>query len=257
MYAGFVTRCRFCVDCEDIWDSELCYECFEAYDCYNCDFSRFIRDCSDCAYCYDCLNCHDCFGCAGLRQARYFIFNKQYLPKEYKKQLAGFKKLPSSEIKARFKNQQFQHPHLFSRLYRVENCFGDNISNSKNCFYCFNTKNTHDGAYLFNIYTVYGEKNEDTYDSFFSVDLHNCYECIQVGDGWSSNYCHYCEHIKDSEFCEACFNSQYLFGCIAVNRREYLILNKQYSKDEWRRETAEIKDSFGNAGMHGWDVFDF
>ena len=31
LYSGMVTRSRFSCDCEDIWDSELCYEGFEIY----------------------------------------------------------------------------------------------------------------------------------------------------------------------------------------------------------------------------------
>ncbi len=256
MYCGLTNRSRFCCDCEDTWDSELCYECFEVYNCYSCDFSQFMRDCSDCAYSFDLLNCHNCFGCVGLRRANYHIFNEKFSPEEYKTRVAHLKKQPRESIIARVLDLRLQYPHLASRQYQAENCFGDNIQNSRNLFYGFNCKSVFDGAYLWDIYTTYTDRNEDSYDSFFAVDLRGCYENIQIGDAWNCNYINYCEHIKDAEFAEACFNSRYLFGCIFVNRREYLILNQPYEKEAWVKETAALRDALKKAGKYSWDVFE-
>lgn len=255
LYCGMATRSRFCVDCEDVWDSELCCEGVEIYNCYNCDFSQFLRDCSDCAYCFDCLNCHNCFGCVGLRRAQFHIFNERYTPDEYEKKLSFVKKMPAEEFSARVEALRKNYPHVALRQYRTEQCFGDNIQNSKNCFFCFNAKGIHDGGYLFDQYNVYGELTEDSYDCFFSVDLHQSYECIQVGDGWDLNYCHYCEHLRESQFCEGCFNSRNLFGCAFINRKEYLILNKPVTKEEWHKLTSKIKDDLKLAGNYSWKIF--
>lgn len=255
IYCGTVTRTRSSVDCEDIWDSELCYEGYEIYNSYNCDYSRFLRNCSDCKYSYDLLNCHNCFGCSGLRRANYHIFNKPYSPEDYAARLTFLAKQPKEEIARQVEELKLQIPHNASRHFNAENCFGDNIQNSKNCFYCFSIKNVHDGAYLYDVYTVYGERNEDAYDCYFGVDYHNCYEGIQVGDGWNVNFAHYCEHIRDSEFTEACFNSNYLFGCIYINHGEYRILNKQYSKSDWQTEVAELREDLKQKGMYNWAVY--
>lgn len=255
LYSGMVTRTRFCADCEDIWDSELCYEGVEIYNCYNCDFSQFLRNCSDCAYCYDCLNCHNCFGCVGLRRASYCIFNKQYQPEEYETRLKFLKKQPASETRAAAQNLRLNYPHVCLRQYNAENCLGDNIQNSKNCFWAFNVKNTHDGAYLHDMFTVYGDRNEDVYDCHLNADLHSCYNCIQVGDGWNCSFCHYCEHLRDSEFCEGCFNSRNLFGCIYVNRREFLILNRPYKKEDWHKETARLRADLAKMNSYDWKIF--
>jgi hypothetical protein len=163
--------------------------------------------------------------------------------------------MSKEEIAAEIENLRLKYPHVALRQYNSENCVGDNIQNSKNCFWAFSTKNTYDGGYLYDIYTVYGERNEDVYDSFFSVDLHSCYNCIQVGDGWNCNFCHYCEHLKESELCEACFNSHNLFGCISVNRKEYMILNKPYPKEEWHKVTSQLKEALKQDKKYGWEVF--
>lgn len=256
LYSGLITRCKFCTDSEDIWDSELCYEGFEIYNSYNCDFSGYLRDCSDCSYSYDLLNCHNCFGCIGLRRANYHIFNRRYSPEEYKRRLAQVRRMSPEEIKAQAEALREKYPHNASRQYRTENCFGDNIQNSRDCFYCFNTKGVFEGGYLYDIYNVYGERSEEVYDSYFSVDLHCCYEAVQVGDGWNCNFSHCCEHLRESEFCELCFNSINLFGCISMQRKEFLILNKPYEKEAWHKEVAEIRDGLKKSGQYNWTVFD-
>lgn len=255
LYAGMATRDRFCVDCEDIWDSELCYEGVEIYNSYNCDFSQFLRRCSDCSYCYDCLNCQNCFGCVGLRRASNCVFNVHYAAEEFPQALEEARRLPREEILAKVESLRVRFPHVASRQYQTEYCYGDNIQNSKNVFYGFNVKNLYDGAYAYDLYTVYGDKNEDSYDTYFNVDLHECYECIQVGDGWNCQFCHNAEHIRDCFFTDACFNSRNLFGCISVNRRAYLILNKPYQKEAWEKETASLRDSLKQAGSYNWNVF--
>lgn len=254
-YCGMITRCRSCADCEDVWDSELCYEGIELYHCYNCDFSIFLRDCSDCSYSYDLLNCHNCFGCVGLRRASFQIYNQQYSEEDYRQKVHELRRVPRAEIEKEVEKLKLSYPHLAARQYRTENCLGDNIQNSKNCFYGFNVKETFDAAYVFDVYNVYWERSEDVYDSYFSVDLHHCFECIQVGECYNSNYLHYCEHIKDSEFCEGCFNSKYLFGCSTVNQQEYLILNQPYPKEAWHKKSAEIRDVLRKEGRYSWEIF--
>lgn len=255
MYCGTTTRSRTSGDCEDLWDSELCYECVEVYNSYNCDYSQFLRQCSDCSYSYDLLNCQNCFGCVGLRRTQFAIFNEHIAAEDYPRKLAEAKKMPLTEIMARVEKLRLAYPHVAMRQYQTENCFGDNIQNSKNCFYGFNAKNVFDGAYLYDLYTVYGDRNEDTYDSYFNVDLHSCYECIEVGDGWNCSFCHIGEHIRECDFTSLCFNSKNLFGCTAVNRKEYLILNTPYQKEEWHKVTSALRDSLKAAGKYNWGIY--
>ncbi len=256
LYCGMITRDKTCVDCEDTWDSELCYESYQLYHCYDCDFSEFLRDSSDCSYSYDLLNCHNCFGCVGLRRAEYFIFNEKYSQEDYAKKIAELKTMPREEITTGVQKLRLAYPHLASRQYQTENCFGENIQNSRNVFYGFNVKGMFDGGYLYDVYNIYHERSEDSYDHLFSVDLHGCYETIQVGESYNSNFLLYCEHIRDSEFCEASFNSNHLFGCTFVNRREYLVLNQEFKKEEWHKLTAELRDGLKKTGRYNWTVFD-
>ena len=129
------------------------------------------------------------------------------------------------------------------------------IQNSKNCFWVFNGKNIFDGGYQYDLYTAYGDRNEDSYDGLFNVDLHSCYESIQLGDAWNCMFCHIAEHVRDCEFSEIVFNSNHLFGCTAVNRKEYLILNTPYQKEEWHKVTSALRDSLKAEGKYNWGVY--
>ena len=49
----------------------------------------FVENCHDVEYSLAVRGSENCFGCAGLKNAKYFILNKQYAEEEYKKVKAG------------------------------------------------------------------------------------------------------------------------------------------------------------------------
>ena len=65
-------------------DAQLEYEVLNcALNAYDVQFSiqgwnsRYLR------YCYECNQCDNLFGCTGMKNAKYCILNKQYMPEEY------------------------------------------------------------------------------------------------------------------------------------------------------------------------------
>ncbi|MBI5413608.1 hypothetical protein HZA42_04640 [Candidatus Peregrinibacteria bacterium] len=56
------------------------------------------------------------------------------------------------------------------------------------------------------------------------------------------NFCFACTTSSDLDFCELVFNSKYCFGCIGLNHKEYYILNKPYSREDYFKRVAEIKE---------------
>lgn len=68
--------------------SELMYECAgSGGQCANVKFAVISKSCVGCEYVINCNNCQNCFGCIGLETKSYCIFNKQYEPEEYFKEL--------------------------------------------------------------------------------------------------------------------------------------------------------------------------
>ena len=45
---------------------------------------------------------------------------------------------------------------------------------------------------------------------------------------------------RDLQYSEACSGSQNLFGCTALRTKEYCILNKQYTKEEYEDLVSKI-----------------
>jgi hypothetical protein len=39
--------------------------------------------------------------------------------------------------------------------------------------------------------------------------------------------------LTESMYCDQCFDSKNIFGCIGLRTKEFCILNKQYTKEEY------------------------
>ena len=72
--------------------SQLMYESAgSGGQCANVKFAVISKSCVDCEYVINCNNCQNCFGCIALENKKYCIFNKQYEPEEYYKELDRIK----------------------------------------------------------------------------------------------------------------------------------------------------------------------
>ena len=103
------------------------------------------------------------------------------------------------------------------------------MNQAENCkylqlFFSSNTKDCYDC-------TLWGEK----------VEL--SYECSSVGsDAYNNKFC--CRCSKASRNCEYSFNClscSNIFGCSGLKSKQYCILNKQYSKEEYEKMVPKIK----------------
>lgn len=246
----FMDTCLYNKDCADgdfINHCELCYECLHCENCYNSDFCLDCKSCTDCKFCFECQGCMNCFGCVGLRKKEFHIFNKPYSKEEYFKMLPGLKLMSEDQIRAKMEELRAKFPHPPMHQVASESVAGDYITNSKNCFMCFHAEKCQDCAYLYD--EIVGLK--DCMDCTHVQDCELCYnlmsasECYNVDCSWwaaNSQDCMYCYCIQASKNC---------FGCVYLQRREYCILNQQYSKEEYFKKIAEIKDDLRKKGLHG------
>jgi hypothetical protein len=115
----------------------------------------------------------------------------------------------------------------------------------------FGANRCEDGKYFF-----YSERLEDSYDDNFSGGESDCelnletigsymlYNCKFMFSSWTVTnvlYCDFCHNLKDC------------FGCAGLRQKQYCILNKQYTKDEYEKKVAEI---IGNMQKNGeWGEF--
>lgn len=78
-----------------------------------------------------------------------------------------------------------------------------------------------------------------------SVQLTHCKSCnrcrqsaylVECSDCSNSNYLYYSNSCSDCDYC---------FGCVGLLKKEFHILNQKYSRGEYFRIVAELKQQFG------------
>ncbi len=249
-YYGFwLGLSRDCVDCAFTEKSELCYEGVDIQECYNCNFCRDCLHCTDCDFCYDCKSSQNCFGCVNLRNKQYHIFNEPYSKENYFEKVRELKLKHNSlsNPPPQFLDLQAKLPHIAMQGFNNENVFGDHIFNSKNATYCFDVSNQEDTMYIFNSIGM-----KDSADlNYSSLGTELCYMCHSGVTLFNSNFCSVCWYSQNLEYCEYVFNSHDCFGCVSRNRAEYEILNEKYSKENYFKRVAEIKDELKKDGSYG------
>lgn len=134
-------------------------------------------------------------------------------------------------------NLRSKHPHIALIQTNSENCTGDHIIGSKNCHESFATTNAQDCAYVF-----HNETLKDCIDCELIAASELCYECTPAYDLYNCNFCLECGNTKNSEYCVRVFNSHDCFGCVGRDHAEFEILNQKYSKEEYLKRIAALRN---------------
>lgn len=233
---------RDSIDVDSVINADHSYENFCSNDIYNTKFCYFSDECLDCSFIYKCMGCSNCFGCVNLRNQKYCIFNKQYTKEDYKEEIKKWD-LGSYEIikKARkeFWQLYYKTPRRFAFIKNSTNVSGEDIMNSKNCKNCFFTRQGVENCkHIF----ACGLLLKDSYDATFGGDQSEIF--YETSGGMQSQSCFFSrapcnsQEIEYSERITNCFN---LFGCVSLRNKQYCILNKQYTKEEYEELIPKIK----------------
>lgn len=249
MYCYFEIYCKDCLDCSFVEKCELCFQCLDLENCYHCMYLRSSVNCNDCFLSVDLIGCKNCFGCVGLRNKEYHIFNVAYSKEEYDNKIKEYvSKINSPEIKNKFEELYKKTPVKFSHQTNCENCKGDYILNSQNCFDCFDVRKGKDSMHIY-----WGEEFNDCYDSnvlYGGVELvYNSHSiCLPGTNVRASNFCW---NVSYTDYSDSCHYSKKLFGCVGLKHKENCILNKQYSKEEYEILLTKIIDHMKKTGEWG------
>jgi hypothetical protein len=87
-----------------------------------------------------------------------------------------------------------------------------------------------------------------TYDAYGAgANLSNSYEVVDTGIEVTRDlftiFTHSCHNVS---YTYACQNSSYLFGCVGLRSKQYCILNKQYTKEEYEALVPKIIEHMNN-----------
>jgi hypothetical protein len=247
MYMDWCYHGKDTLDCSFNVNFELGYMNVDCSDVYN---SKYCQDChnvSDCHYSFDLKNCKNCFGCVGLRSKEYHIFNKPYPEKQYFEMLEKLKYSKHTEnILEELKKLKLKHPHQYARVINSENCTGDYLQNSKNAQYCFEGVNLEDCKYMFDAFV-----GKDCMDQNRTGETEFSY--FNGGGGYYRNVLFSAVNcdLKWALYCYECMYSKNAFGCSGLNHNEYVILNKQYTPDEFNKLVPRIIGHMKETGEWG------
>ena len=235
-YGNGFTSCKNCYEGSYLHECERCYGSFWLNRCYETHFSSYCDDCISVWFSKDCRGCNNCFGCCNLRRKSYCIFNQQYTKEEYQAKLkelnlSSWKNLVSISKKA--KDFWLKRPNKDIQGAQNLNVSGAYIANSKNVKESYLIRGGLDIAYV-----QYGQypKLCDLMDVTVTGETELVYESVTCGfRSTRMKFCVECWNGScDLEYCLFCMsNSSNLFGCVGVQKKQYCILNKQYSKEEY------------------------
>ncbi len=237
----YSNRVTFSKDSSDLYISDrnqLCYDCINSRGSYRLFFSENCTDCMDSAFLYECVNCRNCFGCSNSRNKQYCFFNEQCTKEEYFERLVEYNLESFAAIKrasAAQKKVLDSSIHRFARILKSVDSTGDNLFNVKNCRMCFDLMgdpSAEDMKYC--AWAGFGCK--DVWDGGPGIggggDL--IYESYDAGIQSSRLlFCGVVYSSYDVYYSINCHGSHHLFGCYGLRNKEYCILNKQYSKEEY------------------------
>jgi hypothetical protein len=245
-YGNGVNYSKDCLDISHCNNSERCYESFWILKCNRAHFCSQCVECLETWFCKDCLGCSNCFGCMNLRNKKYCIFNEQYSKEDYLEKIYAMKLDSWKGIgEARRLAHEFwlKLPNKYHQGIKNINSTGAYVTNSKNVRYGYLVRECEDCKYVQYLqssppsrncydFTIWGENNQFGYEVTTSgggtFNLKFSIEC------WPN--------MRDSEYCIFCKDSSNLFACVGLNKKEYCIFNKQYTKEEYFRLREKIID---------------
>jgi len=233
--------------CEKI---EFSYELFECKRTNMLFFSHHCVDCIASYYLVDCKNCINCFGCVGLVNKQYHIFNKPYTKEEYLK----FVKDNQGSYQKHIDNLQklnklkLSVPHKYARITQSINSTGDDLTEVRNTHNAFSSRQAEDSRFLF--FCRHGSK--DCYDvSFLGFNAELVYENCHGFGGSDTAFGVRNLSNQSAKYNVDCHDSKNIFGCEGLRKKEYCILNKEYSKEEYRELLPRIIEHMKKTKEYG------
>ena len=249
VYGHIVWESKDCIDCLYVYKSELCYECVDVINSYKVLYSQECEDCADSIGLYDCKGCTNCIGCVGLRQKSYHIFNED-VGKERYEAFLKFHLLHKPEtmqmIQERVHELKKQIPQKNFFGSHNTDVSGNHIYNGNDMHNVFDVKGGEHSRY---VYT--GRNIVDSLDISFTVDVENGYQSLNSGKSSNIMFSEICTGSDHVWYSRACSNISHAFGCAGCKGMKYVILNKQYSEDEFHKLKDKIIEHMKETGEYG------
>jgi hypothetical protein len=246
-YGYWNQSCRECLDCYAIDRCELCCECLNSSNLYHCAYVIDSESCSNSWFSSDCRSCSYVFGSHGLRNKSFYWFNESVTENEWHARFNAIRFVHDTINALQIKSSEISKnlPKKFYHGKMNESFSGDYVFNSKNTFSSFNCKDCWDVWYSQDAWRM-----KDSSDITEVLDTERCYEiegAIAAFSGWIMKSW----PIDNSFYCELCFQSSNLFGCVGLRNAKYCVFNKQYSEAEYYELVSRLIAHMRETGEWG------
>jgi len=249
LYGRLLQRSKGCVDCAFIYDSESCYECVDVHGCSKCLYCEQCQSSTDLIFCYNMRNSNDCILCTNGRNISNSILNIKYTKEEFDKKKAELFSSYENVEKAKKEYAELKSKTMvkYASQTKCHNVTGDYLFNCYDGVRVFDSSDAKNCSYM-----------ADTDGPIDSMDCNNYYYkselCYNMMGVLQSSKCKngaFVFYSNEVEYSENCHNLTSAIGCNAIRKGEYMILNKEYSKEEFYKIKEQIDEQMKKDGTYG------
>lgn len=238
MYIADSFDCKDVIDCDYAVSSELCYESVDPFKAYNCDYMSYCANIRDSSYCHWCWRSNDLFGCVNLVGKSFCVFNRQLTEQDYRQAVAYYRKWPAEKILGIVEDLKKRYPVTQTiEAFNENTTYGNYIHYNKNCYMCFDAAHDEDSAYLYDTFDA-----KICFDMTYTVDNSQAsYEVVSSLRIFNSEYVLFSKNCIDSSYLFNCLDVKNSLGCVNLAHKQYCILNRQFTKEDYERISKDIK----------------
>ena len=255
-YTNDNERCHNCYYCSTLLESEDCmysdncfwskssmdtywllhsWECYECLQCAWCNSLKFASYCNDCSlssYLQFCDGVQNSVFCIGLINKKNYFLNQEKSEWEIWKILEDMKDPEKfSKYLSQYKKLCEVFPRRMNTLLLCEDSTWDYLVSCKRVHASYSSHGCLGSKYL---YWVWNMENSYDCNITWSEEIYGWnYDSISIP--WCSKI-FFSASIWDSHdvlYSNYCYNSSFIFGCVWLRNKQYCILNKQYTKEEY------------------------
>ncbi|MFA6251334.1 MAG: hypothetical protein WC603_01775 [Candidatus Paceibacterota bacterium] len=218
---------------------DLCYQCIDTRESsMSCNLEN-CKNCLDSHFLFNCNGCSSCILCSNLRNKSFCILNKQHTKEEYEK-LKDIYFNGSFSVRTKainlFNELKLNSIRRENNNIQIKNCTGNTIWNSENCKQSFNVYKSQNCKFV----------NDIDSDLKDSMDLSNAAEGELMYEGTAvSGHNLFFDVLTgyslDVSYSASCLkNNTNCFACIGLRNKQFCILNKQYTKEQYESLVPKI-----------------
>lgn len=240
-YSMWVVDAKNCIDNRRMLDGcQLVAHSINISRCYRSTYLQDSSDCNDCHFSFDLRGCNNCIFSYNLRNKSYCINNEQFSKEEYERRAKEILNGSYTNLQQSLKKYEEVKQKALRRYAVTLRCtevVGNYLNGCNECNWIFDGVNDEDCRYVASILNA---KNVLYSYSVGTQPSENHYGCCVMKGGMNNKFSFNLLLSARCVLSDSLLNSSDCLGCVGLKNKQYCILNKQYSKEEYDRIYKQI-----------------